>query len=213
MILFLDTVSISPVFVLMNNSKVIYSIQILNNKSNKISDNILPAFLTLQKKLKNDQKIKKLIVLRGPGSYTSLRIGIGFMYGLSYANNIPLIGVDCVKLLEIGLNFKQKKESIIFISSLNNQNFISYYCYKDDNYLIKKIDKLDNFVSINTKINQYKNIFSNEKILINDNLFTTQKFFYKNFTEVIMSNIDSILKLKKSDYISPIYISENKLLN
>jgi len=197
----------------MNNSKVIYSIQILNNKSNKISDNILPAFLTLQKKLKNDQKIKKLIVLRGPGSYTSLRIGIGFMYGFSYANNIPLIGVDCVKLLEIGLNFKQKKESIIFISSLNNQNFISYYCYKDDNYLIKKIDKLDNFVSINTKINQYKNIFSNEKILINDNLFTTQKFFYKNFTEVIMSNIDSILKLKKSDYISPIYISENKLLN
>ena len=68
-------------------------------------------------------------------------------------------------------------------------------------------------MSINTKINQYKNIFSNEKILINANLFTTQKFFYKNFAEVIMSNIDSILKLKKSDYISPIYISENKLLN
>ena len=68
-------------------------------------------------------------------------------------------------------------------------------------------------MSLNIKINQYKNIFSNEKILVNDNLFTTQKFFYKNFSEVIMSNIDSILKLKKSDYISPIYISENKLLN
>ena len=197
----------------MNNSKVIYSIQILDTKSNKISDNILPIFLKLQKKLKKNQKIEKLIVCRGPGSYTSLRIGIGFMFGLSYANNIPLIGIDCVKLLETGLSDKQKKETIIFISSLNNQNFVSYYCYKDENYLIKKIDNLDSLMNLNIKIDSYKYIFSNEKILINKNFFKIHKFFNKSFSEVIISNINSFLRLKHSDHISPIYVSEYKLLN
>jgi len=213
MILFLDTVSISPVFILINNYKIVYSIQILDNKSNKISDNLLPKFLKLQKKLKNDQKIEKLIVCKGPGSYTSLRVGIGFMYGLSYANKIPLIGIDCVNLLETGLNFKEKKETIIFICYLNNQNFIRYYCHDKKKYLLKKIDHINNMINLNINNHFYKNIFSNEKILLDSNIFKIQKFFYKNFSGIIMLNLNNILQLKNSGYISPIYVSENKILN
>ena len=90
MILFLDTVSPSPTFTAIKDNKVIYSIHILDENSNKISDRIIPTFLKLQKESQLDNKIKKLVVCTGPGSYTSLRVGIAFMYGISYSKKIPL---------------------------------------------------------------------------------------------------------------------------
>ena len=53
MILFLDTVSPSPVFSIIKENKVVKSIQILNKNSNKISDCIIPAYLTLQNELRH----------------------------------------------------------------------------------------------------------------------------------------------------------------
>ena len=88
MILFLDTVSPSPTFTVIKDNKVIHSIHILDENSNKISDRIIPVFLKLQKESQLDDKIKKLVVCTGPGSYTSLRVGIAFMYGISYSKKI-----------------------------------------------------------------------------------------------------------------------------
>ena len=92
MILFLDTVSPLPVFSVIKENKVIKSIQILKNNSNKISDCIIPAYFTLQNQLQINDKIEKLIVCTGPGSFTALRVGIAFMYGLSISKKISLIG-------------------------------------------------------------------------------------------------------------------------
>ena len=49
MILFLDTVSPEPKFFIINKNKLIQSIQILDKKSNNISDKIVSKFLKLQK--------------------------------------------------------------------------------------------------------------------------------------------------------------------
>ena len=51
MILFLDTVSPLPVFSIIKENKVIKSIQILSKNSKKISDCIIPAYLTLQNQI------------------------------------------------------------------------------------------------------------------------------------------------------------------
>ena len=59
MILFLDTVSPLPVFSIIEKNKAIKSIQILNENCNKISDNIIPAYFTLQNQLqKNDNDLQ-----------------------------------------------------------------------------------------------------------------------------------------------------------
>ncbi len=100
MILFLDTVSPLPVFSVIKENKVIKSIQILKKNSNKISDYIIPAYFTLQNQLQINDKIEKLIVCTGPGSFTALRVGIAFMYGLSISKKISLIGTSCIDLLQ-----------------------------------------------------------------------------------------------------------------
>ena len=112
MILFLDTVSSLPVFSIIEENKVIKSIQILSKNSKKISDCIIPAYFKLQNHLQINDKIKKLIVCTGPGSFTALRVGIAFMYGLSISKNIPFIGISCADLLQLAIPKSYEKKNI-----------------------------------------------------------------------------------------------------
>ena len=74
MILFLDVVSPSPKFVLIGNDNIIQSIYILDQNITKISDNLIPKYLMLAKENILFSKINKLVVTKGPGSFTSLRV-------------------------------------------------------------------------------------------------------------------------------------------
>lgn len=50
-------------------------------------------------KQKGIPKIDAVAVCSGPGSYTGLRIGVSLAKGLCYGYNIPLIGIDSLKLM------------------------------------------------------------------------------------------------------------------
>ena len=82
MILFLDVVSPFPKFILIDNDKIIRSIHILDKNIIKISDNLLPKYLMLEKKYDLFNKINKFVVSTGPGSFTALRVGISFTYAM-----------------------------------------------------------------------------------------------------------------------------------
>ena len=140
MILFLDAVSPLPVFSVIKENKVIRSIQILSKNSKKISDCIIPAYFTLQNQLQVNDKIEKLVVCTGPGSFTALRVGIAFMYGLSISKNIPFIGISCADLLQLAIPKSYEKKTLMIICSSNNQNFIAISSNKNDKYLINKIE-------------------------------------------------------------------------
>ena len=212
MILFLDTVSPLPVFSVIKENKVIKSIQILKKNSNKISDCIIPAYFTLQNQLQINDKIEKLIVCTGPGSFTALRVGIAFMYGLSISKKISLIGISCTDLLQFTISKSYEKKTLMIVCSSNNQNFIAISSNKNDKYLINKIDvKLH---SVKIDYSKYSYCISNSKLSSNIVKIIGKKNCQQtNFTEIVRLNLKNILSLPIKSIVEPIYISDNKLFN
>ena len=212
MILFLDTVSPLPVFSVIEENKVIKSIQVLSKNSKKISDCIIPAYFTLQNQLQVNDKIEKLIVCTGPGSFTALRVGIAFMYGLSISKKISLIGISCADLLQFTIPKSYEKKTLMIICSSNNQNFIAISSNKSHKYLINKLDaKLH---SMKIDYNQYSHCITNSKLPSNIVNVLGKKICHQtNFTEIVKFNLKNVLSLPIKSIVEPIYISENKLFD
>ena len=212
MILFLDTVTSLPEFSLIEDNKIIYVQKIVKNYNEKMSDCIFPAYSNLIDKCLIGNKLDYLVVNTGPGSYTSLRIGISFLLGLSIAKKIQIIGISSVDLF---LNVIEKKQFIttgIIINSSNNQNFLCLYNLQKEDYDIKKIESDYNFDNLSKF--SLKTILSNSDYFF-DSLKLSKNIKYKKFSfkELVVKNIQKIISSSNNDIIRPIYISNNKILN
>ena len=215
MILFLDTISPKPKFILFDNNKIVQRLHILKKDELKISDHIHSKFLELKNKNNLYNSLDKLIVCKGPGSFTSLRIGISFMLGISYSRNLPIYSLSSIDILGSFVLEKNFYNTIILTCSSNKQNFISiphdknkkkYLTYKfDEKYILKKnnfkffLNCITNFpINVNIK----KNIYTiNKKI----------KFIEKKIENNLVKNLN--FSKKQNFIIQPEYISENKIFD
>ena len=209
MILFLDTVSPLPEFSLIGDNKIIFSKKIINNHHEKMSDYLIKSYTDLEKKFSLDQKLENLIINIGPGSYTSLRIGIAFFSGLSLSYQIDLKGIPCVDFYKYVISKDDLLFTGIYIHSANNQKFICIYDEKKEYYNIHKIESFNEIENFKIK----KVISNTELNKNNSNFFKNIKYQSISFKEIIIKNLDAIMRLESPKIIEPIYISNNKILN
>ena len=209
MILFLDTISPLPEFSLIADNKIIFSKKIINNHHEKMSDYLIKSYTDLEKKFSLDQKLENLIINIGPGSYTSLRIGIAFFSGLSLSYQIDLKGIPCVDFYKYLISKDDLLFTGIYIHSANNQKFICIYDQKKEYYNIHKIESFNEIENFKIK----KVISNTELNKNNSNLFKNIKYQSISFKEIIIKNLDAIMSLESPKIIEPIYISNNKILN
>ena len=209
MILVLDTVSPLPEFSLIGDNKIIFSKKIINNHHEKMSDYLIKSYTDLEKKFSLDQKLENLIINIGPGSYTSLRIGIAFFSGLSLSYQIDLKGIPCVDFYKYVISKDDLLLTGIYIHSANNQKFICIYDQKKEYYNIHKIESFNEIENFKIK----KVISNTELNKNNSNLFKNIKYQSISFKEIIIKNLDAIMFLESPKIIEPIYISNNKILN
>jgi len=104
---------------------------------NKQSENMTLLFNKFLKKNKVKlDKLEKIIVNRGPGSFTSVRIGVVLANTLSYSLKIPVIGID---------NFMvEKKEDYLELLNLEpKEEFIKPFYYKEANITKSKSEILN----------------------------------------------------------------------
>ncbi len=112
-------------FALINKKSEVFLFE--KNVSNKQSENTL--FL-LDKFLKKNRiklaKLEKIIVNRGPGSFTSVRIGVVLANTLSNSLKIPVIGID-------NFNPEKKSDYIKLLNIESKEEFVKPFYYKEAN--------------------------------------------------------------------------------
>ncbi len=204
MLFFLDVISPIPEFYIIEDNKVKFQRKILLREDDKLSDYIFETYLSMDKDLNLTKNLKKIAMINGPGSYTSLRVGASFLSGLKISKDLPFCQVSIGDFFK----FKSKTNKIdnlaFYISSSKNQNFfcrlnkerkIQYYKLEEDN------NNLESNIS---------NIYYNHK-QFKTNLKNINQYNF-SFVDELLKNINK-LHFTKSSIIKPIYISNNKILN
>jgi len=212
-ILFLDTVSSLPEFSIIEDNKIIHSNQILSNQNEKMSDLLIPSYLSIEKKYNLKSKLQLLLINTGPGSYTALRVGIAFFSGLSLSQNIDIIGLPCIDLFRFIIPSEELMFSGVYISSSNDQNFIYFFDLKVNQFKIKKIEKNKSLDEQDIDLSILKKIYINESLQGNLNIRLDVEVKVIKFSKLVNQNIKKIEKYKKNEIIEPLYFSNNKILN
>jgi tRNA threonylcarbamoyladenosine biosynthesis protein TsaB len=101
-ILAIDTSNYALGVALLENNQVLGE-YITNLKKNH-SVRIMPAIQTLMKDCeKVPADLTMIVVAKGPGSYTGVRIGVTIAKTLAWTLNIPLVGISSIEILASGI--------------------------------------------------------------------------------------------------------------
>ena len=160
------------------------------------------------------------VVVRGPGSFSGIRIAVAAVKGLTYALNKKCVSLNSLDLLASNIDFESKALIIPLIDAKRGQVYTAYYKKNKDlvlrtsDYMLVKIEELLNkletpVVLLGDGVENYKDIIgsavSGKKISILDKSYgvikcsNIVKLGYKKYLE---AGFEDIFDLKPF-YIYP----------
>jgi tRNA threonylcarbamoyladenosine biosynthesis protein TsaB len=115
---------------------------ITNLKKNH-SVRIMPAIQTLMKDCERvPADLTKIVVAKGPGSYTGVRIGVTIAKTLAWTLNIPLVGVSSLEILAAGIGRYFDGYVSPLFDARRGQVYTGLYQYQNGDLLAVKEDRL-----------------------------------------------------------------------
>lgn len=80
---------------------------------------------------KDFHELEAVAVSKGPGSYTGLRIGVSAAKGLCYALDIPLIAVDTLQAMALGMAEQEHSPDSLYCPMIDARRMEVYTCIYD----------------------------------------------------------------------------------
>lgn len=162
--------------------------------------------------------IKFIGVDQGPGAFTSLRVTISTINGLSFANKIPLIGIDGLEALGLETALKFNEQAIenklrpqILVCLLNAYNNDVYFSMsKIDGSIvspIKELEKSKGYKKVDLLLEDLKQKHAEQVILFTGNGIKIHKELIKNsfknnaiFFDQDVCSVNQIAKMAKEKW-------------
>jgi tRNA threonylcarbamoyladenosine biosynthesis protein TsaB len=140
-ILAIDTSNYSLGVALLEEN-VVLGEYITNLKKNH-SVRIMPAIQTLMKDCDRVPKdITKIVVAKGPGSYTGVRIGVTIAKTMAWSLKIPLVGVSSLEILAAGTGRYFDGFVSPLFDARRGQVYTGLYAYQNGKFTVVKEDRL-----------------------------------------------------------------------
>ena len=140
-ILAIDT-SNNPLGVALLDDNQVLGEYITNLKKNH-SVRIMPAIQTLMKDCeKVPSDLTKIVVAKGPGSYTGVRIGVTIAKTLAWTLNVPLVGISSLEILAAGTGRYFNGYVSPLFDARRGQVYTAIYHYQDGKLTAVEQDQL-----------------------------------------------------------------------
>ncbi|XJZ27591.1 tRNA (adenosine(37)-N6)-threonylcarbamoyltransferase complex dimerization subunit type 1 TsaB [Bacillota bacterium Lsc_1132] len=137
-ILAIDT-SNNPLGVALIDEDKVLGEYITNLKKNH-SIRIMPAIQTLMKDCEREPNdLTKIVVAKGPGSYTGVRIGVTIAKTLAWSLNVPLVGVSSLEILAAGTGRYFNGYVSPLFDARRGQVYTGLFQY--ENHMFKTVEK------------------------------------------------------------------------
>ena len=198
--------SSSTLYLAIQNDKKIFHLK--SDSINNTAKNINSMVDKILKKSKTSlNEIDAIAISSGPGSFTSLRVGMSYAKGLSLTLDIPIVPISTFEILLFSNIDKVDGDTSVVIYSHGRTVYKCDYKINADTY--KLINEPNTF-----KIDELKNLQKNI-------IFKGSEKFFKEFNNdknniIVELDIESLLKLsinnfkllktKSLDNLSPEYV-------
>ena len=139
-ILAIDTSNNTLGVALLNDNQVVG--ELITNVKKNHSVRAMPAIEQLMKDCEIKPKdLDKIVVAKGPGSYTGVRIGVTIAKTLAWTLNIPISGVSSLKVLAMNGKYFDGFIAPLF-DGRRGQIFTGLYQWKDNQLICIKEDRI-----------------------------------------------------------------------
>ena len=180
------------------DSKLCNVIDLADSKQH--SKNLPQIIQEIMRDFDDFSEIKAFAVSVGPGSFTSIRIGLSIVKGLSFGLKNNIVPVPTLEAMNYSVN--NSKTHYIALSSYKDKCFIQKFRGKkpiEDPF----IDNYDNISKINDTVYLYSDNANHDYESISPSSISLGQYAIANYMELVK---------KHNEDIHPIYLSDNEFV-